>query len=178
MLKPRVSTLLLFTILFGGMLGICTLGHGQVLEQTFTDAVANFKISTPNSQWHLEPRGSAPGAQRAVILFESALHQFVPNVTVRVLAVTGEPQKLEDWFQKELQSLPSALQIQDQKKITLGGLKGFEVAMKDPNSHVLFLQWFFLTKDRSYVITCTAKEDSYPRLLKDFRQILNSFQII
>lgn len=152
--------------------------NAQVLEQSFSDTVAGFKISTPNSRWSFEPRGSAPGPQRAVIIFESSLHQFVPNVSVRVTQTLDANQEVDDFFQKEIEGLPPTAQILTKKKINLGTLKGQELSWKEPDSGVLFLQWFFVSKQRQFILTCAAKEDSYTRLLPDFRLILNSFQLL
>jgi hypothetical protein len=168
----RSLALLLAMLAFSGN------GLTQVLEQTFSDEVAGFKISTPNSRWHFEPRGSAPGAQRAMILFESPLHQFLPNVSVRLTETLDTKTSLEDFFQKEQEALPSTVQILEKKKISRGQAKGYELSWKDPASGILFLQWFFLVNQRQYILTCAAKEESYPRVLPDFRLILNSFQLL
>jgi hypothetical protein len=149
----------------------------QVLQQTFSDNDAHFQISTP-MRWSFSPRGTDPGSLRLTIRFESPLHQFTPNVTVLVLPLQGKKPKLETLVEQELKTLPSSLKLLDRKEIRHHGTMGYEISLQDPASSVTILQRLFLYNRHSYLITCTAKEASYPRILKDFIEILNSFQFI
>jgi hypothetical protein len=97
---------------------------------------------------------------------------------VLVLPLQGKKPKLETLVEQELKTLPSSLKLLDRKEIRHRGTKGYEISLQDPASSVRILQRLFLYNRRSYLITCTAKEASYPRILRDFIEILNSFQFI
>lgn len=150
----------------------------QVLEQTFSDSLAQFKVSTPNHHWKLEPRGIDPGDSKLTVRFEAPLHQFVPNVTVRVVEKVDPEKKLGDWVEEEIKGLPQGWEVMEKKDITHRGMKGVELVFKETSAGILFRQRFFLAKGNSYVLTCTAKEASVPRVEGDFIKILNSFEII
>ncbi len=157
---------------------LCSVPLGaQVLEQTFDDSDAFFKISTPNEHWSFEPRGIDPGQVRLTIRYDSAVDQFVPNVTVRVQTVDSPKVKLEALLRRELNLLPEGVDLVEKKKITHGNLDGFEVVMHDKQSKVVFHQWIFIAKGRSYVITCSSNKETYTRMRPDFLKILESFAI-
>lgn len=151
--------------------------QAQVLEQSFSDSDAGFRISTPNGQWHLEPRGSAPGSLRALIRFESALDQFVPNVTVQVSEAESEA-KAEEILREGVESLPSTIEVLERKKLKMGEAAGFELLLHDTANHKVFQQRFFVAKGKTFVITCTSDKESYSRMLRDFQKILDSFAIL
>jgi len=152
--------------------------RAQILEQTFSDSLAGFKISTPNQSWNLEPRGTDPGELKLTLRFQFALHQFTPNVTVRVIDSPGFTGKAVDVLDEAVQQLPPTWSVLEKKMITVKNLKGVELKLKEAETQLRFQQWFFHVKDRIYVVTCTAKEDSYPRVQEDFIKILHSFEII
>jgi len=151
--------------------------RAQVLEQTFDDSDAFFRISTPNQHWSFEPRGTDPGAVRLTIHYESAVDQFVPNVTVRVQELDYPKMKLETLLRRELASLPATVDLIEKKKITHGNLEGFQIVLHDKDSKVVFHQWIFIAKGRSYVITCSSNKETYTRMRPDFLKILESFVV-
>ncbi|HEX5033324.1 MAG TPA: hypothetical protein VFW62_02485 [bacterium] len=152
--------------------------QAQVLEQSFSDSEAGFRISTPSGQWHLEPRGVDPGPIRAMIRFESALDQFVPNVTVRVTELEDPKIKAEQALRQDLESLPPNVEVLERKKLQAGAVPGFELLIHDPNNRKVFQQRFFIAKGKSFVITCTSDKESYSRMRRDFQKILDSFAIL
>jgi hypothetical protein len=147
------------------------------LEQSFSDTLARFKVSLPNHHWKLVPRGIDPGDSKLTIRFESSLNQFVPNVNVR-MTENVDPAKVSEWIETELKGLPPGWEVREKKVVSHRGLQGFEILFKDPQNAVLFHQRFFPANGNLYVLTCTAKEASYPRVEEDFLKILNSFEII
>ncbi len=177
MIRPSAKIAASLIFLWGTILS-AQLAGAQVLQQTFTDTLANFKISTPDSRWIFEPRGMDPGSIKLTMRFESPLHQFVPNVNVRVFPLADPEAKLNDWIAEELKNLPEKLQLVEKKQISHRGMPGYEIQLKEPERDILFRQWFFLSKGQSFVITCTAKSDSFPRMTVDFDKILKSFEII
>jgi len=152
--------------------------HAEVLEQSYTDSLAQFKVSTPSARWKLSAPGSDPGSDRVAIRFESAVNQFVPNVTVRVEALLDPKSKLEDFCEEETKKLPEKIQLLGKKSITSHGVKGCEVQMKDSEHNFIFYQWVFFSKGKSYFLTCTSKEESFPLVQSDFMKILNSFEFL
>jgi len=152
--------------------------HSEILEQSFSDSDAKFKITAPSEHWKINPRGSDPGSERLTIRFESALNQFVPNVTVQVLPLLDPKTRLDDYWEGELKKIPEKVEVLEKKPITHLGHKGYELRLKFPAQNIVFYQWIFLAKGRSYVVTCTAKEEALPRVLADFNKILNSFEIL
>ena len=152
--------------------------RAQVLEQSFSDTEAGFRISTPSGQWHLEPRGIDPGPLRATIRFESALDQFVPNVTVRVTELQSPEVKAEQALRADLESLPPNIEILERKKLQAGQVAGFELLLHDPANRKVFQQRFFVAKGKSFVITCTSDKESYSRMRRDFQKILDSFALL
>jgi hypothetical protein len=150
----------------------------QVLEQSFSDSEAGFRISTPSGQWHLEPRGVDPGPLRAMIRFESALDQFVPNVTVRVTELESPNVKAEQALRQDLEALPPSIEILERKKLQAGEVSGFELLLHDSANRKVFQQRFFVAKGKSFVITCTSDKESYSRMRRDFQKILDSFAIL
>jgi len=152
--------------------------RAQVLEQTFSDTLAGFKISTPNQEWNLEPRGTDPGEWKLTLRFQYALHQFTPNVTVKVIDSPGISGKTSDALDEAVAQLPKSWSVVEKKPITLRNAKGVELKLKETDTKLQFLQWFFHVKDKIFIVTCTAKEDSYPRVQDDFIKILHSFEII
>jgi len=150
----------------------------QVLEQSFIDSDASFKISTPNAQWTFDPRGTDPGPVRLTMRFESPVHQFVPNATVRVQDLDSPKVKLERVLKQDLAALPESVELVEKKKILRPNLEGYQILLHDKNSEVVFQQWFFVAKGKSFVITCTANTESYTRMRRDFQKILDSFEIL
>jgi len=150
----------------------------QVLEQSFTDSDASFKISTPNAQWSFEPRGTDPGPLRLTMRFESPVHQFVPNATVRVQDLDSPKVKLDRVLKTDLAALPEDVELVEKKKIVRPNLEGYQIVLHDKKSEVVFHQWFFVAKGKSFVITCTANTESYTRMRRDFQKILDSFEIL
>jgi hypothetical protein len=150
----------------------------QILEQSFTDSDASFRISTPNAQWTIDPRGTDPGPVRLTMRFESPVHQFVPNATVRVQDLDSPKIKLDKILKQDLDALPASVELVEKKKILRPNLEGYQILLHDKNSEVVFHQWFFVAKGKSFVITCTANTESYTRMRKDFQKILDSFEIL
>lgn len=149
----------------------------QVLQQTFSDSLANFSISSPNDQWYFTPRSITPGPVRATLRFQVPVDKFVPNVTVRVIPVRDPNLKLKDLVEEDMNSLPKGVEVQTKKEIKHGKLEGYEIQIKDPQAKVQFLQWIFLAKGKSFVITGAATESAWPRVEGDIKKILNSFKI-
>ena len=77
---------LLMGLTLTGFPGGFTPALSQVLEQTFSESLADFKISSPNPKWSFAPRSITPGPIRATLRFFSVVDRFVPNVTVQVMA--------------------------------------------------------------------------------------------
>lgn len=152
--------------------------RAQVLEQSFSDSEAGFSIATPSGQWHLEPRGIDPGPLRAMIRFESAVDQFVPNVTVRVTELVDGAAKPEQALQEELGALPPTVEVLERKKLQVNGGQGYELLIHDTANRKVFQQRFFVAKGKSFVITCTSDKESYSRMRRDFQKILDSFAIL
>ncbi|MFO1463501.1 MAG: hypothetical protein U1F66_06960 [bacterium] len=151
--------------------------RAQVLEQTFNDEEAFFRISTPNGQWSFDPRGVDPGPLRLTIHYEAPVYQFVPNVTVRVQELDSPKTKLERFLKQDLAALPATVELVEKKKIVHAGLDGYQVVLHDKESKAVFHQWIFIAKGRSFVITCTSNVESYTRMRKDFLKILESFEV-
>ena len=172
-------TFVLFLILFFLSLAIFLPEEAktQILEQTFTENLADFKISTPNHNWYFVPRTAVPGPLRATIRFKFPVNKFVPNTTVQVAALPKKNVNLEKWVQESLSGLPPQVEVQKKKKINHKGVAGYEVRILDPKSETTFLQRSFFDKGKSFVITCTAKTSSFPRFEEEFKMILNSFEI-
>jgi len=150
----------------------------QILEQTFSDSVAQFKISTPNPRWFLAPRSVTPGPTRATLRFEVPVYQFVPTVTVRVLPLVKEKTTLDPWIEADLKDLPDNIIVEKKEKIKHKGREGYEIWFREKGSDLKFQQWVFLAEGKSYVITCAAKTPSFPRFAEEFKKILNSFEIL
>jgi photosystem II reaction center protein PsbP len=150
---------------------------GQVLEQTFSENLADFSISTPNAQWTFAPRSITPGPLRATLRFQSSVDQFVPNVTVRVTASTNPQTLLKDIIANDLKALPQEVEILSKKSIRHDSVEGYEIEMRDMKARVLFIQWIFLANGKIFVVTGAAKESTWPRFEGDMKKILNSFQI-
>ena len=165
------------TFLFLCLLPVAPL-HGQVLEQSFTDSEVGFKIATPNSHWAFEPRGTDPGPVRLTMRYESPVHQFIPNVTVRVQDLDTPKTKLEAFLQQDLASLPETVELVEKKKIPQPGREGYQILLHDKGSKVVFHQWFLFAKGKSFVLTCSAHTESYTRMRKDCQKILESFEIL
>ena len=154
-----------------------TLSHGQVLQQTFSETLAEFSISTPDEKWHFMPRSLIPGPLRATLRFQSAVDQFIPNVTVRVTAVHTPQTNLKELVEEDLKEFPPEMEILGQSSIKHGPWEGYEIQMRDPKSQIRFLQWIFLAKGKNFLVTGAAKESAWPRLEGDIKKILNSFEI-
>jgi hypothetical protein len=149
----------------------------QILEQTFSENLADFSISTPNPQWTFAPRSITPGPLRATLRFQTSVDQFIPNVTVRVTAVFNPQTKLKDLIEEDLKGLPQEIEILSKETIRQGSVEGFEIQLRDPKAGVRFIQWIFLAKDKNFVVTGAAKESAWPRFEGDIKKILNSFEI-
>lgn len=152
--------------------------RAQILEQSFTDSEAGFKISTPGGQWAFVPRGIDPGPVRLTIRYEAPVHQFVPNVTVRVQELDEPKTKLEAFLKQDLAALPESVEVVEKKKLPLGGREGYHVLLHDKASRVVFHQRVLVAKGRSYVLTCSAHAESYTRMRKDCQKILESFELL
>jgi hypothetical protein len=150
---------------------------GQVLEQTFSENLAEFSISTPNERWTFAPRSITPGTLRATLRFQTPVDQFIPNVTVRVMPVYNPQTQLKDVVEEDLKAMPAEVEILSQEPMKHGSWEGFEIQMRDPKAQVRFLQWIFLAKGKNFMITGVAKESAWSRLEGDIKKILNSFQI-
>jgi hypothetical protein len=150
---------------------------GQVLQQTFSENLAEFSISSPDERWHFTPRSVTPGPLRATLRFQSAVDQFVPNVTVRVTGLPNPQVKLADLVEEDIKTLSSEVEILSQGPIKHGAFDGFEIQMRDAKIQVRLVQWIFLGKGKNFVITGAAKESAWPRLEGDIKKILNSFEI-
>lgn len=170
-MKKRIA------LLFGLLLAAAPL-QGQILEQSFTDSEAGFKISTPSGQWAFVPRGIDPGPVRLTIRYESPVHQFVPNVTVRVQDLEDPKTKLEAFLQQDLASLPENVELVEKKKLPSEGRGGYHVLLHDKAAQVVFHQRVLVAKGRSYVLTCSANTESYTRMRQDCQKILDSFEIL
>lgn len=171
----RTATILL---ILGAVSGpLCPNLPAQILEQTFSENIADFSISTPNSQWFFTPRSITPGPLRATLRFQSPINKFVPNVTVRVRPVADPKAKLKEWVEEDLKHLPKEMQIIEKKQISHQNWNGFQIQMIDPHEKMHFLQWVFLEKGKNFVVTGVAKESSWPRVGGDIKMILNSFEI-
>ena len=151
--------------------------QAQVLEQSFSDTEAGFRISTPSNHWRLEPRGIDPGPLRAMIRFETAVDQFVPNVTVQVSALDSPGLNAEDFLREGLAALPSSVEVLERKKLK-SAIPGYELLLHDTANRKVFQQRFFVAKGKSFVITCTSDKESYSRMQRDFQKILDSFAIL
>jgi len=151
--------------------------RAQVLKQSFSESLADFKISTPSAQWLFAPRSIAPGAILATLRFESAVNKFFPNVTVRVLPLFDKKIELEKWVTEDLSQLPDDVKVVEKKKITHQGIPGFQIQLREDKNDLHFLQWVFLAKEKSFIITCTTKTSNFGHFLGDFKKILNSFEI-
>lgn len=170
-MMKRIAFLLLFLLSAG-------VSRAQILEQSFTDSDAGFKISTPNGDWTFVPRGTDPGPLRVTIRYEFPVHQFVPNVTVRVDDLPQPKTKLESFVKSDLASLPESVEVVEKKKLPTSGREGYHVLLHDKDARVVFHQRIFVAKGKSYVLTCSANTDSYTRMRKDCQKILDSFEIL
>ncbi len=177
MKKPR-PLIFIILLLFGLGNFASDKSYSQILEQTISEDIAEFKISTPGPRWIIAPRSVSPGPVRATLRFESPVNQFIPNVTVRVLALEDPKIPLEQWIERDLKELPSFIEIEEKRDIRHYGNPGYEIILYDPGSEILFQQWVFLAKGKSFVITCAVKKVSFERFAEDFKKILNSFEII
>ncbi len=160
---------------------VISAGHqafSQVLEQTFSDSDAHFKISTPDAHWNFGPRERDEKTFKLLMRYESPVDNFIPNVTVQVQTAPEDGKDLKSWVEKDLENLPKGIELTQKKKISHRDLVGYEVTLRQREMGVLFQQWFFLAKGHHFVLTCTAKETSFGRMGKDFEKILNSFEII
>ena len=170
-MMKRIAFLLLLLLPSGAL-------RAQILEQSFTDSDAGFKISTPNGQWAFVPRGTDPGPVRITIRYESPVNQFVPNVTVRVGDLDNPKTKLESFVKQDLAQLPESVEVVEKKKLPTAGREGYHVLLHDKEARVVFHQRIFVAKGKSYVLTCSANTDSYTRMRKDCQTILDSFEIL
>jgi hypothetical protein len=150
----------------------------QVIEQTFSEDIANFKISTPNPLWKFAPRSISPGIVRANLRFETPVEHFVPNATVQVTPLPDEKTTLEALVEKDLASLADSVEVEKKSTVEHRGITGYEIWLYDKKTDLKFQQWVFLAKGKTFVITCAAKKSSFPRFEEDFKMILNSFEIL
>ena len=159
---------------------ICASPHpvsAQILEQTFSENLADFSISTPSPQWNFAPRSITPGVLRATLRYQTSVDQFIPNVTVRVTAAVNPETKLKDLIEEDLKGLPQKIEVLSKDPIHQGTIDGYEVQMRDPKAQVRFIQRIFLAKEKNFVLTGAAKETTWPRFEGDIKKILNSFEI-
>ncbi|HCU25187.1 MAG TPA: hypothetical protein DF383_09225 [Deltaproteobacteria bacterium] len=150
----------------------------QILEQTFTDEAAEFKISTPDAHWHFLPRGSVPGEIRATLRYEAPVHQFIPNATVRVETLGNPKLGAEKLLEKSLKTFPDSVELIEKNALNHRGISGYEILLHDRNSKAVFHQWLFAAKGKIFLVTCTANVESYTRMRQDFQKILDSFEIL
>lgn len=151
--------------------------RSQVLEQTFSENVADFTISTPNEQWFLVPRSVDPGPVRATLRFETPVDKFTPNATVRVSPLIQKDLTAKKMVDRDLKKLPPTIKILEKKQVEQGGHKGYQVIFIDETAHIQFWQRVFVAKDKSFVITCATRVSTVPRFEEDFKKILTSFKI-
>ena len=170
--------LLIFTFSLGFLTVFQTNeASAQVLEQTFSENLADFSISTPNAKWFLAPRSVAPGPVRATLRFQTPVDKFSPNATVRVTPLAQKDATAEKIVEQDLKSLPASIKILEKGPVEQEPLKGYQVKFIDEKAQIQFLQWIFIAKGKSFVITCAAKVSSAPRFEEDFKKILTSFKI-
>lgn len=171
-MKSRLCILILMVLVWGRP----TPCFAIILNESFSEDLAGFSITSPNPDWKFAPRSVAPGPVRATLRFKTSVDKFVPNVTVQVVFLNKKV-PLEKWVEEDLSKLPKTMKVEEKKPIDHNGRKGFEIVFMDEASKLMFKQWIFLAKERSYVITCATKASTYPRFAEEFKMILNSFEI-
>jgi len=176
MKQPR-SILLLIFLIWVSLSFFTSNGVAQVLEQTFSENLADFEISTINPKWYFAPRSVSPGPVRATIRYKTPVNRFTPSVVVQVVALPNKKITLEKFVKKDIDSLPKHVEVINQTPIKHEGVKGLQLGFKDKENQIQFLQWVFLSKGKSFVVTCASKIPDYPHFEPDFKMILNSFRI-
>lgn len=152
--------------------------YAQILEQTFREDAAKFQITTPNADWNFAPRSIAPGAIRATVRYKAKVDQFTPNVTVRVGLLPGEDWSLDKLLERDLSDLPDHIKVTEKKKFTHDGHAGYSLGYEDPKNNLIFFQWIFIQKGKTYVITAASRPTTLPLVEADLKKIMASFKFL
>ena len=95
----------------------------QTVEETFSEDISKFKITAPNSQWKFTPRSVSPGPIRATPRFIYPVNRFLPNVTVRVLALPSSITQLNQFVEDDLKEMPKEIEVVEKSPFSIEGWK-------------------------------------------------------
>ena len=169
---------LVFLISFFAILSWKNNVNAQSLR-TFTSYAENFSIGLPSS-WEKKEKymGTTVIALSPV---ENSSDTFRENVSVvtEKLPVSMSNEKYLELSLQNIRKMLTDFNMISQGNAVLSGKQGkwIKYTHRMGQIKILTLQFFALTSDRAYVITCTTAPNTFDQYKGQFRKIIESFQI-
>ncbi len=158
--------------------------RGQALENTdYTTIEAsalNLKIDYPIS-W--EKKEDIMGIALIFLSpLEGTTDTFQENINLIIQDISNQPITLDEYVETNLADMDQFLEnitISKSERVTINGLEGHELIYSGHQGEEVmkWRQLVIINNDKAYLLTYTAKQDTYDLYQEEVNAVINSFEV-